>query len=333
MGLAVTLLAAKPAMAHHGGVSAAFGPGSPVETTAPLTLPEGSWLLFDRFEVASYRKYSKDEPENISRFTFNTAMLGYGLRNDLSVYISMPYVIKKQDTVGTSKGFGDLGVLFQYGFKYGVKNGITGWYAYDKKDTVGSEQTRSDYKFTLFGGFSVPTGTINNRGNDLDGDGVKDTLGLGMQPGFAVPTYNAGIAASKLIFAHVTLTADASFKAFSLSSGPGEGKPGNEVRANMALGYELFEAKNAFLSRVDLIGEANFLHLDKDLDENRVADDATGGAILYLSPAVRMTFYNKYSIATMVKLPTWTNLNKSDDQQGAEGLEKYRLIVSASMSF
>jgi len=339
IGMLITLIAfgAKKSFAHHGGVSAAFGPGAPVETTAPLTLPEGMWLLFNRYEVADYKpyqdhrgNYSGTESQNIDRFTFNSTMIGYGLRDDLSVYVVLPYAEKKQDNVGASRGFGDILLLLQYGFKYGTRNGIRGWYAYGKEDTVGKDYTISDYKFTVFGGLSIPTGTINNRGNDLDGDGVADKLNLGLQPGFAGPSYNIGIAGSKLLINHLTFTADTSIRAFAQTN---DGRPGNEVRANAALGYEVYEQKKGFLTRVDLIGEANFLHLDKDQDEDRFADDATGGAILYLSPAMRLTFLQKISVGLMVKFPTWTNLNKGNDQQGAEGVERYRAIATVSVSF
>jgi len=334
---ATLVIGAKSASAHHGAASAAFGPGAPVETTAPLTLPEGMWLIYDRYELADYKPYKGDrggyvngESQNIDTYTFNSAMIGYGIRDSLSGYVILPWAEKKQDNVGASTGFGDITLLLQYGFKYGVRDGIKGWYSNDRDDALGKEYTLHDYKFTVFGSLSIPTGTINNRGNDLDGDGEGDTLGLGNQPGFGGPSYNFGLAASKLIFEHTTLTVDAQIRTFDQTN---DFKPGNEIRFNAALGYEIFEKKGGFLSRIDIIGEANFLNLDRDLDGSRVADEGTGGSILYLSPGMRLTFKDKFSVGMLLKLPTWTNLNRESDQQGAEGLERFRAIVSASLSF
>ena len=58
------------AMAHHGGVSLPFGPGTPIETNAPLTLPEGGVVLSTRVEQVEWRKYPFAAPANISSFTF-----------------------------------------------------------------------------------------------------------------------------------------------------------------------------------------------------------------------------------------------------------------------
>jgi len=335
---AVTLLfGATNASAHHGAASAAFGPGAPVETTAPLTLPEGMWLIYDRYELADYKPYKgqrggyvNGESQNIDTYTFNSLMLGYGIKNSLSGYVILPWAEKKQDDLGAASGFGDITLLLQYGFKYGVRDGIKGWYANDKDDALGKEYTLHDYKFTVFGSLSIPTGSINIRGNDLDGDGNGDTLSMGNQAGFGGPSYNFGIAASTLIIDHLTFTADAQIRTFDQTN---DFKPGNEMRLNAALGYEIFEKKGGFLSRVDIIGEANFLNLDRDQDGNRVATSGTGGSILYLSPGMRLTFQDKFSLGMLIKLPTWTNLNRESDQQGAEGLERFRAIVSASLSF
>jgi hypothetical protein len=39
------------------------------------------------------------------------------------------------------------------------------------------------------------------------------------------------------------------------------------------------------------------------------------------------------NLGLAVKFPAWKNLNEKDDQQGAEGLEKYRAIVTLSFFF
>lgn len=49
-------------------------------------------------------------------------------------------------------------------------------------------------------------------------------------------------------------------------------------------------------------------------------------------PGVRL-YKDNMSLAIGVKKPAWTRLNESSRQQGAEGKEKYRLIVSGSVLF
>jgi len=62
---------------------------------------------------------------------------------------------------------------------------------------------------------------------------------------------------------------------------------------------------------------------------------ASGGNILYLSPGVRFSFpsIQNANLGLLVKVPVWKDLNEQDQQQGSEGLEKYRLIVTLSFYF
>jgi len=76
--LLASLLAPVGAWAHHGGVSLAFGPGSPVETNSPLTLPEGGFVLGVRAEQVAWKKFSFAEPNNKSSFTFFNLNASYG---------------------------------------------------------------------------------------------------------------------------------------------------------------------------------------------------------------------------------------------------------------
>ena len=52
----------------------------------------------------------------------------------------------------------------------------------------------------------------------------------------------------------------------------------------------------------------------------------------YAVPGVRL-YWDRFSVAFGVKTPIWKRLNEQSEQQGAEGLEKYRLLLSASMLF
>ncbi len=325
---AFTAVMATPltAMAHHGGVSAAFGPGAPIETSSPMTLKKGKFLFFERVELSPFQKFgdARDVGGN-DKFTFTNTMFGYGIKDSLSLYVSLPYAKKELINDRTSRGFGDLNIILQYGFKYGERDGIKDWYPFNADDADGKEYTQTDWKFGLSVSTTIPSGEIDN--TDKNGQ----PLGVGSQTGFAVPSYNFTGIVSKMLAAHWTWSADMQFRAFAHNGDPGGGKPGNEFRINNALMYEIFENKGAFLSRIDLVGEANFLKLRSDLNPDRTAIDNTGGNILYLSPGMRITFRDKASLGLLYKEVAWRDLTKEATQQGGEGLEEYRFIATFSV--
>jgi len=55
-------------------------------------------------------------------------------------------------------------------------------------------------------------------------------------------------------------------------------------------------------------------------------------AVVYLMPGVRL-YKDNMSFAFGIKKAAWTRLNESEQQQGAEGKEKYRAVFSASIMF
>ncbi|MDR2877803.1 MAG: hypothetical protein LBV36_07195 [Chromatiales bacterium] len=328
VGYAWVFVPLTSAQAHHGGVSAAFGPGSPVETSSPMTLPQGKFVLFERVEVAPFKTFGdqRDEGGN-DKFTFTNTLFGFGITDAVSGYVSLPYARKELINDSTSQGFGDINLIVQYGFKYGSRDGYKGWYSFDRDDATGKDYTLPEWKFGLSFSTTLPSGKIHNR--DRNGE----PLDVSVQPGFAVPSYNITGIASKMVSSHWTWSGDIQFRTFTLNGGSGGGKPGNETRLNNALIWEAFENRGAFLSRVDLIGEANFLDLRKDMDQDRILDDASGGSMMYLSPGARFTFYDRASLGLLYKKIVWKDLNHEDQQQGGEGLEKYRFIATFSVSF
>lgn len=230
----IVIINTTSSFAHHGGVSTAFGPGAPIETASPLALGKGNFLLYEKFEYVPFEHKDHAEPENIDTFTFLNTLVGYGFTDALSVYAILPVAIKEQDSLGTSSGLGDLGFIFQYGFKYGERDGIRGLYGYGPEDSYGAEYSTDDLKMALQSGFTVPTGETSNR------DNKGNIFDMGMQPGFDAPTFLFGFVASKMIFPHFTLTGDTSLTTFTEHN---DGKPGNEIRFNVAGGYEIYEKK------------------------------------------------------------------------------------------
>lgn len=338
LGSAWVLVPFTSAQAHHGGVSAAFGPGAPVETSSPMTLPKGKFLLYERIEVAPFKTFGDERDEGGNdKFTFTNTLFGYGITDAVSAYVSLPYAKKEFLDDGSSQGFGDINLILQYGFKYGSRDGYKGWYSFDADDTAGKDFTLPEWKFGLSFSMTLPSGKIHNRASNCVPEDpenpVECVLGVGEQTGFAVPSYNLTAIASKMFASHWTWSGDIQFRTFAFNGGSGGGKPGNETRVNNAIMYEAFENQGGFLSRVDLMAEANFLDLRSDMDENRIQDLASGGSMMYLSPGLRLTFADKASLGLLYKEIVWKDLNREAEQQGGEGLEKYRFIATFSVSF
>ncbi len=309
------------ASAHHGGISLALGPGSPIETNSPLTLPQGGFVLSWRLEQVEWKKRNFAEPTNKDSFTFYNLGLSYGITPYLTGSLFVPYNIKRQDALGTIRGMGDLKFLFNLGFNYDPS--IKGIRLNTAQDTAITLEGAKKTYLSLFGGFTLPTG--KNR-KELGGD-----IDPGMQPGFGSPTYTLGFAATRQLTGPLTLAADTSYEIFTRKDGF---KFGNEWRANLAGIYELYGKPEALVSKIDGILELNLLNIARD-EEGREKQRATGGTILYLSPGLRFSFSKPLngSLGLMLKFPTLKDLNEKREQQGAEGLEKVRAIVTLSFYF
>lgn len=315
------LLLPLTALAHHGGISLAFGPGSPIETNSSLTLPQGAFVLSWRLEQVEWKKRTFADPTNKDSFTFYNLGFSYGITPYLTGNLFLPYNIKRQDDLGSTRGIGDIKLLFNLGFHY--DSSLKGIRLNTAQDTAITLEGAKKTYLSLFGGFTLPTG--NNR-KELGGE-----IDPGMQPGFGSPTYTIGFSATRQLTDALTLAADTSYEIFSRKD---RFKFGNEWRANLAGVYELYGKPEGFISKIDGILEMNLLNIARD-EEGREKQRATGGTILYLSPGLRLSFPKPLngSLGLMLKFPTLKDLNEKREQQGAEGLEKVRAIVTLSFYF
>ncbi len=308
--------------AHHGvaslGVAGLEGPGAPIETSTSATLPEGSFLIYTKLDYAKFKKYTKEKDGETDIYNFWMFGIGYGLKPWLSLYLFLPYnVKKKEDNSFNTVGFGDLVITTVLGFKYDE-----GFVLVPKDENL---DELLDWHFTIFASVSLPTGDPN----------VKDWHGNidpSMSMGFGKPTLTIGFTSTKMLSERYTLTSDLSYLKFfrhTYSDGT-EYKFGNEFRFNIALAYRLLTDVKRKL-RFDPVFELNFLHIDRD-EENGVKLRASGGDILYAIFGGRL-YYKSVSASGGLKYPVWKDLNEESQQQGSEGKEKYRLIFSLSFLF
>lgn len=323
--LALALFCPSLALAHHGvagvGATALEGPGSPVESASSAVLPAGKTLLYAKLDHAKFKTFDPD-PANPESDSANYWMvgLGHGFTPWFSAYVFAPYHAKIDEPGGLdSKGWADISLMGQIGFKHEPGVGLKLVPAQESLDDL------EDWHFTVFFGGTLPTGNANHRLAD-------GSIDPGKAHGFGKPSFNLGFTATKPLTRTLTFNLEASairFQEYRYEDGQTM-KFGAEKRLNLGLAQRLHTNPDRRL-RLDGVLEAQYLALSRDI-ENGAPATATGGKILYLLPGLRI-YKDNLSFAFGFKKPVWTKLNESSDQQGAEGKEKYRLIVSASILF
>ncbi|MDR1967158.1 MAG: transporter [Burkholderiaceae bacterium] len=308
------------AVAHHGiagvGAAALEGPGAPVESGSSAVLPQGSTLIYTKLDDAQFKTYHDTiQPErNYSQFWM--LGIGHGFTPWFSAYLFAPYNVKTDTTDGLgSRGWADMSYLGQIGFKY--DQGLKLVTANESLDDM------EDWHFTVFGGGTLPSGHPNYR----LGDGSIDPS---MSPGFGRPSWSLGLTATKQLSRDFTFHAELStirFQKYSYADGNSM-RFGAESRLNGSLVWRLHtDADTRF--RVDGVLETQYLSIARDLENNTPAV-ASGGRVIYLLPGLRF-YKGNTSFAIGVKKAAWTHLNEGALQQGTEGKEKFRLIVSFSV--
>lgn len=328
--LAALPLISLPALAHHGvagvGGAALEGPGATIESASSAVLPEGSTLLLLKTDYARFKRGRLDPSEAEGEYSrFDMLGIGYGVTSWFSGYLFVPHNIKQDEPGGfRTSGWADVSVLGQIGFRYDG----SGFSLVPKTESLDELE---DWRFTVFGGGTLPTGRPNYRLPD-------GSIDAGMSTGFGKPSYTLGLTATKQLTSKLTFNAEFSgirFQTYRYDTDYTTGSAfttrfGSELRANAGLAYRVHANAEQKL-RADLIMELQYLLLGRD-EMDGVPERGTGGKMAYAVPGVRL-YWDRFSVAFGVKTPIWKRLNEQSEQQGAEGLEKYRLLLSASMLF
>ena len=316
------LLLAVPALAHHGvasvGVAGVEGPGAPLETSSSATLPMGHWLGYLKIDHAVMDTFTPERDDETRRQSYFMFGLGYGLKPWLSAYAFLPYHAKVAEDNGyNTAGFADASWLLVAGFKWDG-----GLRLVPERESLDELE---DWHFTLYGGSTLPTGEPNLR--DAAGD-----IDPGMSTGFGKPALSLGLTATRTLGERLTAVGEVSHISFSEYDYADDfsGKFGSEFRLNGALAARLL-TRPASATRCDLNLEANYLRLGRD-ETDGVGEAATGGKILYATAGLRLTRAT-VSWAVGWKTPVWTELNEDDLQQGAEGKETGRFVLTLSTLF
>lgn len=343
--LSVLLILPSFAFAHHGvaslGAAGLEGPRASLETSSSATLPEGSWLFYGKLDYVEWKKYSWDKfPDQKDNYQFWMYGIGYGLKPYLSLYAFVPYYTKKEikskvandPNSGfynfTSSGFADISFMAVLGYKYD-----RGFKFIPKKESL---DDMMDWHFTTYFGFSLPTGDYN--GSTVDK--VRGDFEADMATGFGKPCLLIGQTATKQLvsFPRLTLLFDTNYtkffeKSYNYKNPDGTNKKykyGDEFRFNTAIAYRTLTVPEQKL-RFDTLLEANFQYNQRD-KEDGVKSEGSGGKILYGIIGGRL-YYKSTSLGVGIKVPVWKKLNEESTQQGGEGKERYRFIITFSALF
>jgi hypothetical protein len=314
---------AAPAHAHHGvaavGVAGPEGPGAAMETTSPLPLPQGMLLAMAKSEVVPFQQFAFAEPNNKSFSGFNMLVVGYGIRPWLSVYALQPYNMKEQDGIGRNHGAGDTNLMLSFSFKWD-----SGLQLIPEKESL---DDLMDWHFCAWASSTLPVGPTTAK------DAGGDFFAPDMQTGFGMPSLAAGAAAMKQLADDLTWLAEANYQHFFPHTYPfTRYEFGAETRLNTALIYRL---RGSGMFRLDVFGELNGLYLQRDQEQNEAGAmdplQASGGAILYAGAGAR-AYYGPLTVGLGIRRAALKRLNEQADQQGSEGLEKFRAALTLSYS-
>lgn len=317
------LMLAGPARAHHGiaaiSVTGPEGPGAAIETTSPLPLPEGMLFTMAKTEYVPYQRFASVEPNNKSYSSFNMLALGYGVRPWLSVYVFQPFNVKEQDGVGRNAGAGDTTLMLSFAFKWD-----DGLQLVPEKESL---DDLMDWHFSLWASSTLPVGPTTAR----DDQGIH--FAPDMQTGFGAPSPAVGAGVMRQFTRDLTWLAEANYQHFFAHTYPfTRYQFGGETRLNTAAVYRCCGTGRF---RLDVSGELNGLLLQRDRERNDAGVleqlRASGGAILYAAAGVR-AYYGRITVGLGVKRAALKSLNEGADQQGSEGLEKFRAALTFSYS-
>lgn len=328
----VCLFVLTNAHADHPTIGFGSAVAGPIITIPASTLPKGTWSIGSRLEYTKFDAFSNSRLETLAeneRETHSTDYLlspslsiAHGLKDNLTLSLSIPYV-RRHDIKeghldgatgevhkhGNSKGIGDLSFLAQYRF------------------------LKDDHKnlhVSLLSGIKIPTGTTDDKDKDAARFETEHQPGSGSWDPFV------GMAISKES-GRTSLCSNILYT--FATEGAQDTVLGDSFDYNLALAYRLGNNIDSYNQT-----DTNHIHLDHihtawDLmlelngqwrqkqNVNGATDKNSGGNIIFLSPGLRVTMDDKWSMFASIGIPILEDLN------GKQPDTDFRIIVGTGWSF
>lgn len=314
------------AHAHHGaeGITG-VGVAGPIITIPAYTLPKGLKYINLLNDYTNYNAFSDSKLMQLDRrgehihstnsLYIPSIGLGYGLTDDLTVGLRLPYVFRygmkdihdaKVGKRGNSIGIGDITFFSQYRFLKNEKHHLHA---------------------ALIGGLKIPSGVQRTKGRD------REIFEADEQPGSGSWDPLIGVAISKKV---KSFSVDANGLYKFTTKGSQGSNLGDVVNYNLAISHRLINNGDLSFSKkefkykkfsTDVILEANGTWSQKPNTFHGFIDENHGGNLIYLSPGVRFNYDNKWIWNASAGLPTIENLN------GRSRAPSLRLVSGITRAF
>jgi len=290
------MLTSTNVFAHHPSGGAGLGETGPVRTVSAATLQQNKWALalqtefidFDAFSDSKLKEkaQSGSDVHSVDSIFHTILSLGYGITDDLTLSLKVPYVIlnnireahsDEPDEVhihGDSRGIGDITIFSQYRFL--------------KMYDVNMESS-------IILGLRIPTGRTG--ATDIDGERFETEF----QPGSGSWNPVAGLAVTKR-FRQMSLDADLLYTI--ATEGAQKTDLGDLFNYDIAISYRVFSKPVV----MDLIIEANGEWKQKQKIDGET-DENSGETVVFLSPGIRFLWDSKWSAYLSAGFPVVQDLN------------------------
>lgn len=327
MACAFICLTSSTAFAH--GSCSAFGAGSgagPINTITAATMPQGKlaigittdYIQSDRFSDSALEDFAANHVHaHATDWTLATTYgLSFGLRDNLSLSVSMPYIHRENIRAGHHMHVG--GMAMNHVEDHGDNGGTGDITALAKYRFWNQENSQA----ALLLGLKAPTGDTNARhdGETLDimhqaGSGSWDALG-----GFSV-----GQKIDKI-------SLDASALYTLTTEGSQSTDLGDRLHYNAAISYRIGGERHGHGDSVhqepawDLVLEMNGLwHGEKEA--NGALEEDSDSNIVYLAPGLRYSPDQKWAAHMAVGVPVIDNPGKGHTETD------YKVTLGISRAF
>lgn len=335
--LAIAVSSIPRAHAHCPTFGGGIGIAGPVTAFSAPTLPKKKWSLGFRAEYVNFNSLSAGELERLamdarsahsmdSQFVYSLGA-AYGVTDDLTVGVSLPYV--QRESIGAVHIHGDGGMPMGMVHDLGDSDGLGDLTLFAQYRVV--RKLYEGIDAALLVGIKAPTGETRNKSGSL-------RIETEHQPGSGSWDPIVGLAVSKR-FERLSLHASGLYTV--ATEGSQETDLGDRAQVNLAAawrmggksGYgdcdEIFEyfypeSRSRWLT--DLVLELNGQWQEKSKKQG-VFNDSWGGTILYASPGARVTFDNRYTASLSVGIPVYQQLN------GHQSEVDYRIVAGLAVGF
>jgi hypothetical protein len=292
-------------LADHGSLGFGIGTASPIITQGGITLPAGMWAggittQFIEFDHTSDEKLLQMQADHgdvhsVNTFLQPSVFAAYGITDDLTMGLRIPYVIRSGvrtptedgdavDKLVNPSGFGDVSVFGQYRFFH-------------------TDDNLNQASLTI--GLKTPTGATGVQTNQ------GTTFETHQQPGSGSWNPSAGLSFTR---AMGSFSFDTNVLYTVATKGAQQTNLGDVFDYNFALSYAfgapvrngIFASSNnaPWTAILELNGEwQDFQNTAGQIDPN------SGGNTIYISPGIRFSGGKGWNTALSIGAPIVTDLN------------------------